>query len=166
MGGGIPYGGSSMTHQFPWVPCRINRGHPFWVSAVQRKRARVAARNLYVHGHISDAGPVDDVIENWDRFVQASQRALAGDVVRPLTEADLAVLRPAQVPVFCEWLLCLAVEPEFQDDRLADYQEQFADLWVPKFGPRFAAVMYVWHVLRQSRLIDWLIRAFGWGDLL
>ena len=81
-------------------------------------------------------------------------------------EEDLAVLRPAQVPVFCEWLLCLAVEPEFQDDRLADYQEQFADLWVPKFGPRFAAVMYVWHVLRQSRLIDWLIRAFGWGDLL
>jgi hypothetical protein len=69
---------------------------------------------------------------------------------------------PAQyeVPVFCEWLMCLAVEPEFQEDRLADYQERFNDLWVPKFGERAAVVVYVWHVLRQSRLIDWLVRTF------
>lgn len=74
--------------------------------------------------------------------------------------------RPARVPVICEWLMCLAVDPEFQKDRLADYQERFNSLWVPKFGRRMAVVMYGWHVLRQSRLIDWLIRVFGWGDRL
>jgi hypothetical protein len=54
--------------------------------------------------------------------------------------------------------MCVAVEPEFQDDRLADYQERFNDLWVPKFGYRGALAVYLWHVLRQSRLIDWLVR--------
>jgi hypothetical protein len=32
---------------------------------------------------------------------------------------------------------------------------------VPKFGRRGAVAVYVWHVLRQSRLIDWVIRTFG-----
>ena len=64
----------------------------------------------------------------------------------------------ANVPALCVLLFCLLVEPEFQEDRLADYQERFADLWVPKFGRRAVVVVYVWHVLRQSRFIDWLIR--------
>jgi short chain dehydrogenase len=46
------------------------------------------------------------------------------------------------------------------------YQERFNTLWVPKFGQRVAVVLYVWHVLRQSRLIDWLLRASGWCDRL
>jgi hypothetical protein len=62
------------------------------------------------------------------------------------------------VPRFCELLFCLLVEPEFQNDRLADFQERFNGLWVPKFGYRGALAVYVWHVLRQSRLIDWLVR--------
>jgi len=67
--------------------------------------------------------------------------------------------RPQQnVPRFCEFLFCLLVEPEFQEDRLADYQERFNDVWVPRFGQAGAVVVYVWHVLRQSGLIDWLIR--------
>jgi hypothetical protein len=61
-------------------------------------------------------------------------------------------------PRFCELLFCLLVEPEFHKDRLADYQERFKGLWVPKFGYRSAVAMYVWHVLRQSKLIDWLVR--------
>jgi hypothetical protein len=72
-------------------------------------------------------------------------------------------VEPPKVPSLCELLLCVTVEPKFQKDRLGDYEERFADLWVPKFGRRAAVVVYVWHVLRQSRLIDWLIRAFGWG---
>jgi hypothetical protein len=62
--------------------------------------------------------------------------------------------------------MCLAVDPESQEDRLADFQERFGDTWAPRFGRRGAVAMYVWHVLRQSRLIDWLIRAFGWGGSL
>jgi hypothetical protein len=78
------------------------------------------------------------------------------------------VAHPAQQarpPRVCKLLMCLAVEPVFQDDRLADYREVQQCLG-PKFGRRAAVVVYVWHVLRQSRLIDWLIRAFGWGGLL
>jgi hypothetical protein len=71
-----------------------------------------------------------------------------------------------RVPVFCEWLLCLLVEPECHEDRLADYKERFDDLWVPRFGQRAAIVAYLWHVLRQSSLIDWLIRSLGWDDPL
>src|SRR6516225_93726 len=36
------------------------------------------------------------------------------------------------VPTFCELLFRLLVEPEFQKDRLADYQERFNDLWIPR----------------------------------
>jgi hypothetical protein len=79
------------------------------------------------------------------------------------------IVHPAQragPPRLCEFILCMAVESEFQKDRLGDFQERFNDLWVPKFGRRAAVVVYVWHVLRQARLIDWFIRAFGWGDPL
>ena len=73
--------------------------------------------------------------------------------------------RPAvDVPRFCELLFCFLVEPEFQEDRLADYRERFDNIWVPKFGRSAAVVFYVWHVLRQSRLIDWLIRALSCGS--
>jgi hypothetical protein len=92
-----------------------------------------------------------------------------GDSERSAWEALVASWgspRPANVPVTCKWLMCLAVEPEFQEDRLADFEERFNDLWVPNFGRRGAVAVYVWHVLRQSRLIDWLIRAFGWSDHL
>lgn len=89
------------------------------------------------------------------------------EVVRELTEADLVHLFRAErrrVPAICELLMCLAADPEFHKDRLADYQERFNGHWVPKFGHRAAVALYVWHVLRQSRLIDWLIRAFRLGD--
>jgi hypothetical protein len=63
-------------------------------------------------------------------------------------------------PRFCEFVMCLAVELEFQQDRLGDYEERFNDLWVPKFGRPVAVAVYVWNVLRQSGLIDWLVRTF------
>ena len=84
---------------------------------------------------------------------------------KAIERAYFALLaRPTPVPAICQLLLCLAVDPEFQEDRLADYQERFNGHWVPKFGHRAAVALYVWHVLRQSRLIDWLIRAFRLGD--
>jgi hypothetical protein len=58
----------------------------------------------------------------------------------------------------------MAVEPEFQKDRLGDFQERFNDLWVPKFGRHGAVVIYVWHVLRQARFIDWIIRLLSNGS--
>jgi hypothetical protein len=105
---------------------------------------------------------------NFDATVTGAKPAIyiaAGDCESSAWEAVLAQLgspRRANVPVICEWLMCLAVEPEFQEDRLADYRERFNGLWAPKFGRRMAVLLYFWHVLRQSRLIDWLIRAFGW----
>ena len=71
------------------------------------------------------------------------------------------VARSTPVPAICQLLLCLAVDPEFQEDRLGDFQERFDNIWVPKFGRRGAVAIYVWHVLRPSRLIDWLIRALS-----
>jgi hypothetical protein len=68
------------------------------------------------------------------------------------------------VPRLCELLFCLLVDPEFQADRLADYQERFTDLWVPKFGHRMAVLLYLWHVLRQSRFIEWIIRLLSNGS--
>jgi hypothetical protein len=55
--------------------------------------------------------------------------------------------------------MCLLVDPEFQEDRLADFSERFNRLWVPKFGQRAAVAVYFRHVLRQSRLIDSVVRA-------
>jgi hypothetical protein len=75
--------------------------------------------------------------------------------------ADAA--QQAKVPVACEWLMCLVVEPEFQEDRLADFQERFNNTWVPKFGTHIARFFYVWHALRQSGVVDWVMRAFWSG---
>jgi hypothetical protein len=152
-----------MTRQLPRLPRRTNPSRSFWL---QRRRTQIAVWNAYVLRQFSDAdqAPEDVVTTNWDRLIECADRPLTWEIVRPLTEADLALLRPAKVPVLCEWLMCLAVEPEFHEDRLGDYQERFNDLWVPKFGRRGAVAVYVWHVLRQSRLIDWLLHAFGWGD--
>jgi len=108
---------------------------------------------------------------NWDHVPEYAERRFG----RASSEPNLVLLGgyaqlfpylPSRVPAICEWLICLTVEPEFQVDRLADHQERFNDLWAPKFGRRGAAFVYVWHVLRQSRLIDWLLRAFGRGNLL
>jgi hypothetical protein len=101
------------------------------------------------------------------RQVSRAEPTLTLTIERQLTEADLALLYDAKrgrVPAICELLMCLVVDPEFQEDRFGDFHERFQSLWVPKFGRRGAVAIYVWHVLRQSRLIDWLIRAFGRGD--
>jgi hypothetical protein len=61
------------------------------------------------------------------------------------------VARSTPVPAICQLLLCLAVDPEFQQDRLGDFQERFDNTWVPKFGPRGAVAIYVWHVGNRYR---------------
>jgi hypothetical protein len=145
-----------MMRQLPWVPRRTRRSHPFWLAA-QRRPAQIAT--VYV-----DANLHADV-HRWDAAA-VKPHPITVDIRAPVEW--LSSLDPAQAraPLVCEWLLCLVIEPEFHEDRLGDYQERFADLWVPKFGRCGAVVVYVWHVLRQSRVIDWLIRAFGWGDPL
>ena len=110
-------------------------------------------------------------MSKWGRIMPRWRHALAETIEREIDRQEAQervreATRRAKVPLLCEWLICLLVDPEFQKDRLGDYEERFADLWVPKFGRQGAVVVYVWHVLRQARLIDWLIRAFGWGDLL
>ena len=103
--------------------------------------------NLYLDVHRPATETVESV--NVDVGQHPGVDGLAGPVER------------AALPSFCELLMCLLVEPKFQEDRLADYSERFNDLWMPKFGQRVAVAVYVWHGLRQSRLIDWLVRTFG-----
>ena len=140
-------------NQLPW-----EQGDPNLLSAAQRRRSEKTAvyvdASLLAHVHFSAHATVE----------HASAQSITEDARRSSEIVDIA--HPAQQagpPRVCEFFMCLAVDPEFQKDRLGDYQERFADLWVPKFGRRAAVVVYVWHVLRQSRLVDWLIRAFGWG---
>lgn len=116
-------------------------------------------RNAYVHAPSADPAQAHLYLA-WHHFEEQATRLLAH------SEPDLILVGfharhsagPFPVPTFCEWLMCVAVEPEFQKDRLADYQERFNGLWVRKFGYRGAIAVYLWHVLRQSTLIDWLVR--------
>jgi hypothetical protein len=152
VGGRAADRGTSMN-QLPW-----EQSDPNLMSAAQRRRSAKAAVyvDLFAEVHFSAHGTAE----------HEPPQGIAEHLCRS-PEIDIA--RPAQQsgpPCICEFILCLVVEPEFQKDRLGDYQERFVDLWVPKFGRRVAIAVYVWHVLRQSRLMDWLIRALGWGDLL
>jgi hypothetical protein len=143
-----------MTQQLPW-----EQADPNLVSAAQHRRSVKA--KMYIDGSALVRLP------NIEVSATASAEPIESipEDIRHVS-AEVGVADRAQKvgpPRICEVFMCLAVEPEFQEDRLADYQERFNNLWVPKFGWRGAVVVYVWHVLRQSRLIDWLIRMFGWG---
>jgi hypothetical protein len=151
-----------MTRQLPW-----EQSDPNLILAAQRRHSQVAktfvnATTLQANGRLSaeatvEPGPTQSagadiwgLLESVDVFY-----FVAHGVIRPAQQA-----RPPRV---CEFFMCLAVDPEFQEDRLGDYQQRFNDLWVPKFGRRVAVTVYVWHVLRQSGLVDWLIRTFRQG---
>jgi hypothetical protein len=95
---------------------------------------------------------LDEMLAGWKQLVEM----LAEDK----SEADARHAPRVKVPAFCECLLCLLVDPEFQEDRLADFKERFNNTWVPRFGHRAAGFVYVWHVLRQSGFVDWLVRTF------
>jgi hypothetical protein len=144
-----------MNAQLPW-----EQGDPNLGSAAQgRRRTKATA---FVDGGVSVkvSGAVLTV-----SAPPPGSALLVGD---PLQIRGADVSSPARhlgPPIACEFLLCLAVDPEYQEDRLCDFQEQFRRVWVPKFGRRVAIAMYVWHVLRQSRLIDWFIRSLSSASL-
>jgi hypothetical protein len=71
--------------------------------------------------------------------------------------ADPAPVPRAEVPTACECLLCLLVQTEFQKDRLGDFEELYHKIWLPKFGPRLAWFPYSWNLMRQCRIVDWII---------
>jgi hypothetical protein len=50
-------------------------------------------------------------------------------------------------PRIGEFLICLFVRPDRQEDRLADFAERFQTLWLPRFGTCVAGAVYVVHVL-------------------
>jgi hypothetical protein len=52
-----------------------------------------------------------------------------------------------QPPRIGEFLICLVVRPDRQEDRLADFAERFQTVWRPRFGTRFAGAVYIAHVL-------------------
>jgi hypothetical protein len=189
-----------MKKQLPWAPRRIDRGHPYWQIAAQRRRVQNASAAYLVDasfyadvplpligtgansvtgptGPRRQQNPAPSTVTGPTGSIRAlsSEKTVAGPSggivqgvhadIRRRPEFDrfpTPIERPA-APGFCELLMCLLVEPEFQEDRLADYEERFNNIWVPKFGWRGGVVIYVWHVLRQSRLLDWLIRVFRWG---
>lgn len=150
-----------MTRRLAWFQRRTDQGHPYWLLAAQRRRAHYASAALYVDsnlfagGHLSGGAAIEP---------QPGQNVSVDIHCHP--DLDSAV-RPAPLggpPRACELLMCVLVDPEYQKDRLADYEERFAALWVPKFGRRAAVVVYVWHVLRQARFIDWIIRLLSNGS--
>jgi hypothetical protein len=53
-------------------------------------------------------------------------------------------------PRLGEFLICLLVPPDRQQDRLGDFEEKFNTLWLPKFGPRIARIFYITHAIRSA----------------
>jgi hypothetical protein len=149
----------------------VGRGEADWGDDVSKQQGNPARNlcplcrscNLYLLCRSCNGNrtPVYFGVTKWDRLAERIEEHSRSEpnLVYFVGHGQPYPYPPASVPAICEWLFCLAVEPEFQEDRLADYQERFANLWVPKFGKRGAVAVYLWHVLRQSRLIDWIVRA-------
>ena len=88
--------------------------------------------------------------------VQSPQQAAPADIPAP--------------PWIGEFLICLFVRPDRQEDRLADFAEKYRTLWLPKF-PRLAGALYVAHVLWSAvdvaritaiaAVVDWVRRFLG-----
>jgi hypothetical protein len=74
-------------------------------------------------------------------------------------------------PRLGEFIICLFVPPEKQEDRLADFEERFTSLWLPKFGARIARLIYLAQAIRSAgaiirigiitAVVDGVIRAIG-----
>lgn len=57
-------------------------------------------------------------------------------------------------PAFGQFLVCLFVSLDRQSERLGDMEEIFSTVWVPKFGPHIAQLIYLSHALScAARLI-------------
>jgi hypothetical protein len=82
--------------------------------------------------------------------------------------ADNKIVEP---PYLGEIVICLFVTPEKQVDRLADFEELFTLIWLPKFGTRIARLIYITHAIKSAgaiiriglttAIVDRLLRALG-----
>lgn len=81
-------------------------------------------------------------------------------------------MRPPSAPYVGRFLICLFIQPDKQEDRLADFEEKLNEVWVPQFGRTVGQVVYVCHAIRSSgaivrigltaAIVDRITRAFGW----
>jgi hypothetical protein len=53
-------------------------------------------------------------------------------------------------PRLGELLICLFTRLDRQAERLGDFEEKFRNLWLPRFGPRIARIMYIFQVVRTA----------------
>jgi hypothetical protein len=93
------------------------------------------------------------------------------DVNKPV---KLKKFHPKKVypPKFGDFLICLFVPLDRQQERLGDFEEKFSLVWVPRFGVRTAKFIYIVHAARTAvtvvraaaigALVDRVMRAFGW----
>jgi DNA-directed RNA polymerase subunit RPC12/RpoP len=79
-------------------------------------------------------------------FVHARVQMSPVASVAIATQHAAASALPAP-PRIGEFLICLFVRPNRQVDRLADFAGLFRTVWLPRFGPRLAIVVYLANVL-------------------
>jgi hypothetical protein len=74
-------------------------------------------------------------------------------------------------PQISEFLICVFVRQDHQEDRLADFVEKFQTVRLPRFGTRLAGAVYValalWSaadilkIMALAAVADWIFRAWG-----
>jgi hypothetical protein len=79
--------------------------------------------------------------------------------------------RHQRSPYFGRLLISLLVSVEKQQDRLADFEEMLAKIWIPQFGPLGGRLVYIWNALKSAGAIirisvtaaiaDWIARKLG-----
>jgi len=55
-----------------------------------------------------------------------------------------------------EFLICLFVPPEHQEDRLGDFSQKFTMVWLKRFSPFWARFIYLFHALKTA---GWMVRS-------
>ena len=67
-------------------------------------------------------------------------------------------------PPFGEFLLSILTPIDKQKERIADFEEIFVSVWVPKFGARRARLIYMWQaggVLVRTAFVAWILERFS-----
>jgi hypothetical protein len=103
-------------------------------------------------------------------------KVLKGDTL--VIRADLLVVPhhggiklSSNAPYVGKLLICLFVQPDKQQDRLADFEEKLNTLWIPNFGMVIGRFVYLGHAIRSAgsvwkiaattTMLDWIIRLFN-----
>lgn len=94
-------------------------------------------------------GATIDIQSDLDTMAVTNPDTAAGHVV-----TDPGIITP---PRAGQLLVCLFVHPDRQQDRLGDFEELYRVVWVPRFGRRIAACVYVAQAARLA------VTAFGFA---